>query len=218
MKKIAIIVAAGIGNRMQSEIPKQFLPLANQLVLMHSIQKFHDIGAVVYVTIHPDYQEFWKNACQAHQFSVPHHIVLGGKERFHSIQNAIRSIQEMEDTLVAVHDAARPNISPKLIQYLYHEASQCKAVIPAVKPTDTIRNAKNNRTLNREDFWLVQTPQIFELNLLKRAYQQVFTPLFTDDASVVEALGFPIKIIEGDKFNIKITFPEDLTLLSYLIS
>ncbi|WP_443943524.1 2-C-methyl-D-erythritol 4-phosphate cytidylyltransferase [Pedobacter sp. AW1-32] len=212
MKHYAIIVAGGSGNRMQTETPKQFLLLCGIPVLMHTIKTFAQSSFYpeIIVVIHPDYHQLWQNLCQEFNFHVPHQIVAGGKERFHSVKNALDLING--DGVVAVHDAVRCLTSTKLIDDCYSHALEFGNAIAAVKSTDSIRQLVGTSTkmVNRDDFYLVQTPQTFKIDLLKDAYNQDFSSDFTDDASVIEQQGHAIRIVEGEKSNIKITYPIDL--------
>jgi len=212
MKHYAIIVAGGSGNRMQTETPKQFLLLCGIPVLMHTIKIFaqSNFSPEIIVVIHPEYHQLWKNLCNEFNFHIPHQITGGGKERFHSVKNALDLIDG--DGLVAVHDAVRCLTSTELVDDCYQYAQEFGNAIAAVKPTDSIRQiaGASTKMVNRDDFYLIQTPQTFNLKLLKSAYSQDFSLVFTDDASVIEQQGHAIRIVEGEKSNIKITYPIDL--------
>ncbi|MGM9475585.1 2-C-methyl-D-erythritol 4-phosphate cytidylyltransferase [Pedobacter sp. GSP4] len=219
MKYYAIIVAGGSGNRMQTETPKQFLLLKNLPVLMHTIKAFaqSDTQPKILLVLNKDQQAYWARLCEEFNFYVPHQIIDGGSERFHSVKNAVYSIAE--DSYVAIHDAVRPLVSKTLIDNCYKEAELRGNVIAAVQSSDSVRMLQNGLTsaLKRNEIYLVQTPQTFSLDVLKEAYQQEFTSHFTDDASVVEALGHNINIMEGERSNIKITYPIDLELAELLL-
>ncbi|MFC3563652.1 2-C-methyl-D-erythritol 4-phosphate cytidylyltransferase [Pedobacter jamesrossensis] len=220
MKYYAVIVAGGSGNRMQTETPKQFLLLNNLPVLMHTIKAFahSDTQPKILVVLHQDQHNYWKRLCNEFNFNVPHQIIAGGSERFHSVQNAIDTIDE--DSFVAIHDAVRPLISKQLIDNSYKKAIEIGNVIVAVQSSDSVRLSKEGQTLaiKRNEVYLVQTPQIFNIAILKAAYKQPFEASFTDDASVVEALGEKINIIDGERNNIKITYPIDLELAEMLLN
>ncbi len=214
-----IIVAGGSGSRMQAAIPKQFLLLNGQPVLMHTIAAFTNTitSPSIIVVLPADYHDYWKQLCRDHQFTIPHQLVSGGETRFHSVKNGLSLING--DAVIAVHDAVRPLISPILIDEAFTYAAQNGNAIVAVQSRDSIRQLKDGQTsaLLRNEIYLVQTPQVFKSDLLRRAYQQDFKPDFTDDASVVEQLGININIVNGSYTNIKITFPEDIAIAELLL-
>lgn len=219
MKHYAIIVAGGSGNRMQTETPKQFLLLKNLPVLMHTIKAFaqSESQPKILLVLNTEQQGYWRRLCDEFNFRIPHEIIHGGTERFHSVKNAVYSIEE--ESFVAIHDAVRPLVSKTLIDSCYKEAAQQGNVIAAVQSSDSVRLLKNEKTsaLKRDEIYLVQTPQTFSLKVLKEAYNQEFDSHFTDDASVVESIGYNINIIEGERSNIKITYPIDLELAELLL-
>jgi 2-C-methyl-D-erythritol 4-phosphate cytidylyltransferase len=219
MKYYAIIVAGGSGNRMQTETPKQFLLLKNLPVLMHTIKAFaqSDTQPKILLVLHKDQQGYWTRLCEEFNFRIPHQVIDGGTERFHSVKNAIHTIEE--ESYVAIHDAVRPLVSKTLIDNCFKEAETQGNVIAAVQSSDSVRMLRNEKTsaLKRDEIYLVQTPQTFSLNILKKAYNQDFDNHFTDDASVVESIGYEINIIEGERGNIKITYPIDLELAELLL-
>jgi 2-C-methyl-D-erythritol 4-phosphate cytidylyltransferase len=211
----AIIVAGGTGSRMQSNVPKQFLLLNGTPVMMHTIEAFYNSAyqPKIIVVLHADFHEYWKELCAEHQFNIPHQLVSGGETRFHSVKNGLEIIQD-EDALVAIHDAVRPLTPVRVINEAYTQAKANGNAIVAIKSRDSIRQLKNgiSQHLHREEIYLVQTPQTFQLALLRAAYEQAFDSTFTDDASVVERSGLKINLIEGSHANIKITFPEDIAI------
>ncbi|MBK0380907.1 2-C-methyl-D-erythritol 4-phosphate cytidylyltransferase [Mucilaginibacter segetis] len=219
-KTYAVIVAGGTGTRMQSVVPKQFLLLNNRPVLMHTIEAFSNgqTAPQIIVVLHADYHEMWRELCLVHNFTIPHLLINGGETRFHSVKNAIDQISE-KNVLIAVHDAVRPLISEKVIQEAYQSALDNGTAVTAVKSRDSVRQLKEGTTtaLNRDEVYLIQTPQTFRSALIKKAYEQPYTALFTDDASVVESSGIKINLIEGSHSNIKITFPEDIAIAETLI-
>jgi 2-C-methyl-D-erythritol 4-phosphate cytidylyltransferase len=220
MKYYAIVVAGGRGSRMKEAIPKQFLLLQGKPILMYSIAAFHNCGLnpEILLVLNVDQHNYWDELCQQYAFTIPHRVISGGEQRFHSVSNALRAIKG--NGLVAVHDAVRPLISPMLISKCFHSAEELGNVIMGVTPTDSVRKiTANNQTeaLNRNMVALIQTPQTFDVNLLKKAYLQPYRNDFTDDASVVEFMGTPINLIEGQRSNIKITYPEDLELAELYI-
>ncbi|AZI26990.1 2-C-methyl-D-erythritol 4-phosphate cytidylyltransferase [Pedobacter sp. G11] len=219
MKYYAIIVAGGSGNRMQTETPKQFLLLNNLPVLMHTIRAFAQSNAQpkILLVINTEQQGYWRRLCEEFNFRIPHEVIDGGSERFYSVKNAIDFIEE--DCVIAIHDAVRPLVSKQLIDHCFAEAEFKGNVIAAVQSSDSVRTLKNNKSaaLKRDEIYLVQTPQTFKFSILKEAYTQDFITSFTDDASVVEAVGYEINIIEGERNNIKITYPIDLELAELLL-
>lgn len=219
MKFYAIIVAGGSGKRMQTAVAKQFLLLNQKPVMMHTLQAFYlsEVQPEIILVLGKHDHEYWKELCVTHQFNIPHTIVEGGDERFHSVRNGLMTIKD--DGVVAIHDAVRPVVSSALITQTFKEALAVGNAIPCIKPSDSVRELQNtsSRIVDRAKLALIQTPQTFDLGQLRIAYQQSFSPKFTDDASVVEAAGFPINLIEGSRSNIKITYPEDLELASFLL-
>ena len=213
-EKIVIIVAGGKGERMQTEIPKQFLEIKGKPILMHTIDQFRiynsDIQQIIVLPV--TQIEFWKDLCKKHNFKVPHEIIVGGSTRFESVKNGLKAVKI--PALVAVHDGVRPLVSIDTIARCFDEAEKNGAAIPVIELVDSIRHVtKNgNQSVDRNNFKLVQTPQIFDGELLKKAYQQEYSAFFTDDASVVESLGVTIKLVEGNRKNIKITNEYDLKL------
>ena len=217
--KTVIIVAGGKGERMQTDIPKQFLEMRGKVVLMHTIEAFYRFDACVsIITVLPSTQiDYWKELCKKHNFGIQHQIAEGGKTRFHSVQNGLKLASA--HSLIAVHDGVRPLVSNETITRCFENAAKFKAVVPVVDLTDSIRytNENENCVADRTKYKLVQTPQVFEGALLKKAYEQEFSPAFTDDASVVEALGKKIHLTEGNRENIKITTAVDLKLAEMLV-
>lgn len=219
MKKYAIIVAGGTGSRMKGDIPKQFMLLKGKLVIQYSLEAFYhcDPAVILIIAIHPDYVNFWDRLCQEHKIDIPHQVARGGKTRFDSVKNGLSLIGD--DGLVAVHDAARPVIDAAFIQELYLTAEKQGSAIPAVHLTDTIRaiEGDSSRQLDRSFLRAIQTPQVFRVSELKRAFEQPFQPLFTDDASVMQSAGFKVHLTEGKPGNIKITHQQDIALAEVLM-
>jgi len=220
MKYYAVIVAGGSGNRMQTETPKQFLLLKNLPVLMHTIKAFaqSDTQPKIIVVLHLDQHKYWNRLCEEFNFNIPHQVVAGGTERFYSVKNAVSGIEE--ESFVAIHDAVRPLVSTELIDRCFKQAALHGNVIAAVPSSDSVRVLRNNKTsaLKRDEIYLVQTPQVFSLEILRKAYEQEFASHFTDDASVVESIGHSVNIVSGDRNNIKITYPIDLALAELLLN
>ncbi|MCJ8210905.1 2-C-methyl-D-erythritol 4-phosphate cytidylyltransferase [Mucilaginibacter sp. RS28] len=211
----AIIVAGGTGTRMQSAVPKQFLLMNGKPVLMHTIENFYrsSYQPEIILVLHAGFHDYWKELCSAHQFTVPHRLVAGGETRFHSVKNGLEIIAE-EEAVVAVQDAVRPLTTSKIIDAAYEVAASKGNAVVAVKSRDSIRRLQGevSHHLNRDEIYLVQTPQTFRLSLLRKAYEHPFTNTFTDDASVVESAGETINLVDGEHFNLKITFPEDIAI------
>ncbi|MBQ7685114.1 MAG: 2-C-methyl-D-erythritol 4-phosphate cytidylyltransferase [Bacteroidaceae bacterium] len=217
MTRYIIIVAGGKGLRMGGEIPKQFRLIAGRPVLMRTVEAFlaaySDIH-VVLVLPH-DQQAYWAALCQDYAFWAPMTIADGGATRFHSVQNGLALIPDEDECIVGVHDGVRPFVSPEVILRCYENARTQGATVPVVPVVETVRQLLpdgSSRSVDRDEYRLVQTPQTFPLSMLRRAYAQPYVPAFTDDASVVQSLGLPVYLVEGNRQNIKLTTPEDLML------
>ena len=219
MKKHVIIVAGGKGLRMGGEIPKQFLPIGGKPVLMRTIEAFYAYDASIHVilVLPISQQSYWKELCNTYQFELPHEIANGGETRFHSVKNGLALVGG--EGIVGVHDGVRPFVSQEVIAHCYSEAEAKHAVIPVIGVVETVRRleGEDSVTVPRDKYKLVQTPQVFNVALLQEAYNQGFTDMFTDDASVVEALGERVHLVEGNRENIKLTTPFDLKLAEMLI-
>ncbi|WP_300698592.1 2-C-methyl-D-erythritol 4-phosphate cytidylyltransferase [Bacteroides sp.] len=215
----ALIVAGGKGLRMGTELPKQFLPIGGKPVLMRTLEAFYTYNSeiqIILVLPHSQ-QDYWKQLCREYLLLVPHTIVDGGETRFHSVKNGLALVNT--PGLVGVHDGVRPFVSQEVISRCYDLAAEKRAVIPVIDVVETVRHieGEGSVTVNRDDYKLVQTPQVFDAELLKQAYNQPYTPHFTDDASVVEALGIPVILTTGNRENIKITTPFDLKIATALL-
>ena len=208
-----IIVAGGKGLRMGGNIPKQFIVVDGKPILMHTIERFHNFDSTIQlvVVLPKDQHDYWNGLCQQYGFDIPITIADGGKERFHSVKNGLACVHP-RCSLIGVHDGVRPYVAVDVIRRCYEAAAANGAAIPVVDVFETLRHITpdGSHTVPRQDYKLVQTPQVFQADLLRRAYEQPFTPSFTDDASVVEALGHTITLVEGNRENIKITTKEDL--------
>lgn len=213
-----IITAGGIGKRMGGSIPKQFLLLNDKPILMHTIEHIHafDPSAELIVTLPQDYLKDWDEMCQKYAFDIPHEVISGGEERFDSIKNALG---KATGDWIAVHDGVRPFIRKSVLNQLLLEVKSHRAVIPVIPVKETLRIAdgENNATVQRDHYRIVQTPQVFEAKLLKKAYEQKYVTSFTDDASVVESIGSRVHLIPGNDENIKITTPLDLSLAALIL-
>lgn len=220
MKRYVVVVAGGKGLRMGGSIPKQFVPVKGRPVLMRTLEAFRracpDMELIV--VLPADQQAYWRQLCADKGFTLSHHIATGGETRFHSVRNGLALIPD-EEGVVGVHDGVRPFVSAAVIERCYAEAEAGKAVVPVLPVVETVRRLSANgasETVPRDNYRLVQTPQVFPVALLKRAYRQPFTPFFTDDASVVEALGEQVALVEGNRENIKLTTPFDLQVAEVL--
>ncbi len=220
MNRYAVIVAGGTGSRFGSTLPKQFVPLNGEPVLMHSVRTFHayDPTMEIIVVLPNEYQTLWNDICKQYQFTIPHRIVVGGENRFESVKNALYSIKETEG-FVAVHDGARPLIDRQTISDGFGTAERCGSAIPVIPVTDSIRqlDRQGSHTINRDSLVAVQTPQVFKLALLKEAYNTAFSPMFTDDASVVEYRGTDVTLYKGNVRNLKITHPDDIKIAEIIL-
>ena len=216
MKIQVIIVAGGKGKRMKTEIPKQFLLLKGKPILMHTIELFLPFSKNIFLVLPKQEIEQWNALTQKYNFEIPLTIVEGGTERFFSVQNALN--QCSEEGIVLIHDGVRPLVSKKTIQNVIDKAIENNAAIPVVDIEESLRllARKESMAVDRNKYKLVQTPQAFNTKLIKESYQQEYIPQFTDDASVFEAAGFSVFLVQGNKENIKITTPKDLYLSEFL--
>ena len=222
MDRYAILVAGGKGLRMGSDIPKQFLPLRGRPVLMHTIDVFRRTYPDIHIilVLPREQQDYWRQLCGQHDYDVEGCVADGGETRFHSVRNGLSQIPDGARGVVGVHDGVRPFVSPETIRRCFEAAEEFGAVVPVVPVVETVRQVLadgSSMTVDRNAYRLVQTPQTFDIQLLKKAYGQPFDPFFTDDASVVEAMGHPIKLVEGNNENIKLTNPADLKLAEGMV-
>lgn len=226
MKKIAIIVAGGTGHRMNSTIPKQFLLLQGKPILFHTLNQFKKVDSRIklYVVLPKNQMDFWAKLCIEFpeiNATTPHILVDGGETRFHSSQNGLAAITEKEDCLIAIHDGVRPLIKPELISSAFEYAELHGNAILSVPTKDSIRKwdsvSQKYVAVKRDEIRIIQTPQIFSLKSLRKAFNQSYNLEFTDDASVVESTGETIHLVEGDYANLKITTSEDLNLAESLM-
>lgn len=242
-KDYVIIVAGGKGLRMGGEVPKQFLPISGMPVLMRTIMRFHDFSShLQIILVLPKAQhDYWLSLCEEYHFPQPvdrvgeglYAIADGGATRFHSVQNGLALIPDDAEGVVGVHDGVRPFVSIETIRRCYDEARHSGAAIPVTPVIETIRHLSNpqssasnpqppalplqpSTTVPRDEYRLVQTPQCFDVQLLKKANRQPYQDTFTDDASVVEAYGHSISLVEGNRENIKLTTPFDLLIAEVL--
>lgn len=219
MKKYVLIVAGGKGLRMGGEQPKQFLPLKGRPVLMHTLEQFYrsDVAMEIILVLPYEQQNYWKQLCEEHHFTIKHRVADGGESRFHSVKNGLSLIET--PSIVGVHDGVRPFVSVDVINRCYELALTKEAVVPVVDVVDTVRHITNNgsETVDRSAYKLVQTPQVFNADLLLKGYEQAYSSAFTDDASVVEAMGVKVTLTPGNRENIKLTTPFDLKVAEALL-
>lgn len=214
MKQFAVIVAGGSGSRMKSEIPKQYLPIDGLPVLMHTINAFYNYNKSIkiIVVLPPDDLNLWEELCLSYKFNLPLQVAAGGQTRFQSVRNGLNKISI--DGIVAIHDGVRPMVNKEIIAASFEIAALHGSAIAAVRLKESIRvtDKDQTKTADRSKFRIIQTPQTFQVNLIKQAYQIAESSQFTDDASVLEKSGHKISLFEGSYKNIKITTPEDLII------
>jgi 2-C-methyl-D-erythritol 4-phosphate cytidylyltransferase len=216
MQKVALIVAGGKGERMNADIPKQFLLLNGTPILMHTLKQFSHFEEIVLVLPHSQF-DYWRELCSTYNFTQKHTLVAGGTTRFYSVKNGLEKIEK--NSVIAIHDGVRPLISTSLIDSLVAETGIGIGVIPIIPVKDSIRKVEreNSAHVDRSNLFKVQTPQCFLSADIQKAYTQDFTGTFTDDASVFEANGGKINTLIGEENNLKITTEEDLKIASILI-
>ena len=219
-----IIVAGGKGLRMGSDIPKQFLPIGGKPVLMRTLERFREYSPTLQIilVLPKAQQDYWHQLCKDYDFKVEYILADGGETRFHSVQNGLAKIPDDAEVVVGVHDGVRPFPSIDVIRNCYTTAREKKAVIPVIPVVETVRHLlvhskDKSITVPRDEYRLVQTPQTFDIQLLKAANRQPYNDGFTDDASVVESYGHEITLVEGNRENIKITTPYDMKIAEVLI-
>ena len=218
MNLFAVIVAGGSGKRMGLGTPKQFLELGGRPVLMHTIERFKEYNSSIeIITVLPENQlRHWTELQKKYTFDVPHTLVKGGAHRFISVKHGLEFVQG--PGLVAIHDGVRPLVRLETIKRCFEAAEKFGNAIPVVNPSDSVRflDGDSNRYMNRLNVMQVQTPQVFDIDLIRRAYRQEYDASFTDDATVVEKTGVSIHLVEGNRENVKITNPEDLLIAQTL--
>lgn len=216
-----IIVAGGKGLRMGGDIPKQFLPIGGKPILMRTIDRFreYDKEIGIILVLPKAQQDYWKKLCLKYPTFNSEEIQIadGGQTRFHSVQNGLNLVPDDAQGVVGVHDGVRPFVSVETIRRCYETAREVKAVLPVTEVVETLRYTPENRNVFRGDYRLVQTPQVFDIQLLKEANKQQYKDSFTDDASVVEGIGQKVTMVEGNRENIKITTPFDIKIAEALL-
>ena len=187
---------------------------------MHTLERLHafDSEMNLLLVLHPDYMTYWNECVLQHGFKITHSVVAGGEERFHSVKCALNTIADM-NAVVGVHDGVRPFVSFETLARCYEQAETSGTAVPVIPVNDSLREVigATNRAVERSQFRIVQTPQCFRMDILRSAFHQPYTPAFTDDASVVEAAGYSIHLVEGNRDNVKITTPEDLLRAEWLL-
>ncbi len=220
MKKFALIVAGGTGNRMNSNIPKQFLELKGLPVIMHTIEIFrrYDEKVEIILVLPQNQVTLWDLLCEKHKFEINCEIAFGGENRFQSVRNGLNLISG--DGIVFIHDGVRPLVSAKTIQNCFETAILKGNALPVIPVSESVRKIEGsiNKSVDRSEYMLVQTPQTFKIELIKKAYEQAVSEFFTDDASVLESMGKAINLVDGNRENIKITYPEDLAFAESILS
>lgn len=228
-KTYVIITAGGVGKRMGGNTAKQFIELEGKPVLLRTIEMFRGLSPDINIilTLPQEYKEYWRNYCFENGLWFRHTIVSGGITRFHSVKNALEHVPE--GAVVAVHDGVRPFVPHEMLVSLlgYNFAKEGVAgVIPVMPSIESMRirtygedgMPNGSRTVNRDEYMFVQTPQVFDSTILKDCYKKPYSPTFTDDASVVESNGYKVATSPGSRFNIKLTTPEDLVMARIFLS
>ncbi len=220
MRRAMILVAGGSGTRMGAAVPKQFLLVNGKPLLIHTLQTMHgfDVEMELVLALPEQHFSMWRELCTTHHFAIPHTVVAGGETRFDSVKNALNKVSNAD--LIGVHDGVRPLVSKEVVERCFEAAEQFGSAVPAVPIVQSLRkmNGKSSIAVNRDEYYSVQTPQCFRADVLKDAYSKATHNQFSDDASVVEATGKDIALVEGNIENIKVTSPIDLQLASLLIS
>lgn len=224
MSDYAVVVAGGKGLRMGTDVPKQFLPVGGRPVLMRTLEAFHacDSAMRLVLVLPREQQDYWRELCREYAFDIPYILTDGGETRFHSVRNGLACLPEEADGVVGVHDGVRPCVTPEVIRRAYETARRSGTAVPVVDVVDSVRRITDaqgsSEAVDRSAYRLVQTPQVFRISLLRQAYRQKYSPMFTDDASVVEAIGAKIVLVEGNRENIKITTPFDCRVAEALVA
>lgn len=223
MKRYIIVVAGGKGLRMGGDMPKQFMLLNGKPLVMATIENLcaMDVTLRIVLVLPKDQMQLWDELCEQYNFTIPVKVVAGGTTRFHSVQNGLAAIEDSDEALVGVHDGVRPFLAMKVYDELFREAAINGAVVPVVAVYDSMRRFIGGQgatePVPRDRYRLVQTPQVFKLSMLRKAYEQRYMENFTDDASVVEAMGEFVHVVEGNRENIKITTPFDFVLAKAIV-
>lgn len=220
MKTISVIITAGgIGKRMNAPLPKQFLPVRGKPILMRTLEQFYHYNPKMQLllTLPEDWMSYWEKLCMEYDFHVPHRVVSGGEERYHSIQNALA---HCHGDFIAVHDGVRPLVSGDTLDRCFTALRTCDAVVPVVQVGESLRKMEGDASVSvpRADYRIVQTPQCFRGRVLRSAYERPYHAAITDDASLVEETGVQVHMVEGNIENIKITSQADLKFAELYLS
>ncbi len=220
MKKFALIVAGGSGERMNSRVPKQFLEIDGRPVLMHTIDVFKrfDSEIEIVLVLPSEHILIWDKLCTHHQFNIKYKLANGGKTRFESVSNGLDLI--LGEGIVFIHDGVRPLVSLKTIENCYEMAMQRGNALPVIPVSESVRIIEKQKSIavDRSSFMLVQTPQTFRVEIIKKAYKTAESTDFTDDATVLENTGEMIYLVPGNRENVKITYPEDLVFAESILT
>ncbi len=218
MKKQVIIVAGGNGSRMGTILPKQFIEIGGKPILLRTLENFYSFDSKIDIVLVLPSQEIerWENICKTFKCEIKHRIVKGGTTRFESVKNGLKLL--IDDALVAVHDGVRPFVSHETLSACFEVAGEKGVAIPSLEMVDSVRIkiGEGSESCDRSKYRVVQTPQVFRSELLKKAYNQPYKNCFTDDASVVENIA-PIYLVEGNRENIKITTVFDLQIAEVIL-
>lgn len=220
-QQYVIILAGGTGSRMKSDIPKQFIELQGAPIIIHSLKRFinYNLNIQIIICVHKNYKSHLENIIQKFNLETKNiQIVFGGDTRFQSVKNGLNLIQDL-DAVVGIHDSARPFVSLKTIQNCFETAAIKGNAIPCISINESLRKISNNinSSINRNEYKIIQTPQCFLVSKIKKAFEQEYNFVFTDDATVLETIGEKIVLVEGNEENIKITSPHDLLIAKALI-
>jgi len=220
MKSSCIIVAGGSGSRMGTDLPKQFLPVGGLPLLMHTIRNFYDFDRLLQLILVLPADEIttWNELSRQYRFEIPLEVIAGGDTRFGSVKNGLSLVGDAD--LIAVHDGVRPLVSHETLERCFNCATENGTAIPVLPAIESVRKGNMNTSVpvDRSSYFMVQTPQVFRASLLKDCYKQMWIPEFTDDASVVEHAGISVRLVLGNRENIKITFPEDLLIAGLFLN
>ncbi len=219
MRKQVIIVAGGKGKRMHAEIPKQFLNVSGKPILFYTLECFYNFSNEIelFLVLPEPYIDFWKSLSKKYELNIDHKVTAGGNSRYQSVKNGLKLVSG--SSLVAIHDGVRPLVSNDTLKRVFEKAEKKGNAIPVLCLNESVRMLKGgeSKPVERDKYRLVQTPQCFHSELIKKAYQQEYNDSFTDDATVVEALGVKINLVKGNPENIKITRPSDLKIAKALL-
>lgn len=220
MKRSTLIVAGGSGSRMGGELPKQYLDLEGKPLIVHTLERFRrfDPQMQIVVVMAPLHRPLWQELVRHHEAATDVLLADGGPMRYSSVKNGLMLVED--EVIVAIHDAVRPFINQETIGRCFEAAGRDGSGIPVIEMDESVRMCDDqggSEPMDRSKLRRVQTPQVFRSDLIKEAYRQPYNPSFTDDASVYEAMHGTVTLVKGNKENIKITTPGDLSLAKALI-